>query len=112
MDPATARLALDDLLDLWRTGQHAPIPLPRKTGLMLSSDKPEKAVDASEGGFNSEGEVTDVYWARLYPDYETLAADGRLYEFAPRVYGPMHQWCKECVTPVGLDQVTVEGSQS
>ena len=112
MDPATARLALDDLLDLWRTGQHAPIPLPRKTGLMLSSDKPEKAVDAYEGGFNSEGEVTDVYWARLYPDYETLAADGRLYEFAPRVYGPMHQWCKECVTPVGLDQVTVEGSQS
>jgi exodeoxyribonuclease V gamma subunit len=30
--------------------------------------------------------------ARLYPDFETLAADGQLEKLAELVYGPLLQW--------------------
>ena len=109
MDPDLARSALDDLLDIWLKGQDQPLPLPRKTGLALAGDKPDQAVDAYEGTFTSDGECSDIYWARLYPDFESLDLDGRLQEFAPQVFGPMHRWCEECVRCVSWTDITAAG---
>ena len=106
MNPDLARVALDDLLEIWLKGQDRPLPLPRKTGLALAGDKRDQAVDAYEGTFTSDGECSDIYWARLYPDFESLDLDGRLQEFAPQVFGPMHRWCEECVRCVSWTDIT------
>jgi len=108
MDPLLAKAALDDLLDVWTKGQAQPIPLPRRTGMALAGEKPDQAPDAYEGTFTSEGEGADIYWSRIYPDFESLSADGRLQELAPLVFGPMHRWCEECVRAVPLDEIAVE----
>jgi exodeoxyribonuclease V gamma subunit len=97
MDMVQAQAALDDLLDAWRAGQDSPLPLPRDTSLALAGDKPDKAGEMYDGGFARKGEATDAYWARLYPDYEALDADGRLQQWAPRIHGPLLRWCGGCV---------------
>ena len=59
--------------------------------------KPDQVAGVYEGGFARDGEATDAYWARLYPDFGALDADGRLREWAPRIHGPLLRWCGGCV---------------
>ncbi len=105
MDMVQARAALDDLLDAWRAGQDSPLPLPRATSLALVGSKPDQVAGVYEGGFARDGEATDAYWARLYPDFGALDADGRLREWAPRIHGPLLRWCGDCVqmAPSAMD---------
>jgi exodeoxyribonuclease V gamma subunit len=94
MAPDAARAALDALLALWRQGQDAPLPLPFATALALLQGNSGKAAQAYEGGHAADGESDDPYWQRLYPDYETLTADGRFENSAPLLFTPMLQWCE------------------
>ena len=89
---------LQTLLDLWLTGMNTPLPLPSRTALAVASGslgrKTERPATIYEGSEYSEmpGEGTEMCLARLYPDFETLAADGQLEKLAELVYGPLLQW--------------------
>jgi len=41
--------------------------------------------------------VQEPEWARFYPDFEALCADGRFEALAPLVHGPLAQWVAEAL---------------
>lgn len=95
------------LLDLWLTGMNTPLPLPSKTALAVASGalgrKAGRPAEVYEGREYGEipGEGTEMCLARLYPDFETLAAanhnDKQLEQLAERVYGPLLHWVENQV---------------
>ncbi|MDY0746705.1 exodeoxyribonuclease V subunit gamma [Paucibacter sp. R3-3] len=87
-DAAEALLAT--LIECWREGMDAPLPLAPRTAFAYLQD-PKKAQDAYEGGM-LRGENEEPCLARSFPDYESLLADGRFETLAPRVYGPLLDW--------------------
>jgi len=89
--PADRAMAtLRDLLDAWREGMGQPLPVAPLTALaFLDGGKPESAY---EGGMFLDGEGREACLARVFPDFETLAADGRFEEFAEILYGPLRDW--------------------
>jgi len=91
--PERAAETLAIVLQTWRAGMNAPLPLALKTGVAeVQQLNPQ---DAYEGGFNTEGEVSrDAALARVYPDFEALTADGRFTELAHDLYGPLCDWIK------------------
>lgn len=90
-DQASAVQSLQALIAAWRTGMDAPLPLACKTALAYLDDE-FKAASVYEGGFHP-GEVDyDPCLARVYPDFATLAADGRFAELAQALYGPLRDW--------------------
>lgn len=87
-EPARATLA--QLLQAWREGLDAPLPLPLRTALAeLEGAHPQRCY---EGGDHAHGEVEEPCLARLYPDFEALSADGRFAELAERLYAPLRDW--------------------
>jgi exodeoxyribonuclease V gamma subunit len=100
--PMAQHTALDTLtmlLALWQAGMNAPLPLPFKTALTLATQEDEnKARTSYEGAFKVSGEGEDSYLSRMYPDYESLAEDGRFELLAKQVYGPMKAWASTQVT--------------
>ena len=86
---------LKALLKLWSDGMNSPLPLPPKTALAFAAEK--DAVTPYEGGHMSSGEVQDTCLARMYPDYDALAADGQFAELAKAVYTPLLEWAKQQV---------------
>ncbi|GAB1386687.1 exodeoxyribonuclease V subunit gamma [Melaminivora sp.] len=98
MEPDAARSQLAALLTLWQQGQSAPLPLPFKTALALLGNGLDAARKAYEGGFdNQPAPEIDAYWQRLYPDFQTLLADGRLEDLAAQALQGLRQWCAEQV---------------
>lgn len=89
--PADRAMAtLRDLFDAWREGMGQPLPVAPLTALaFLDGGKPEAAY---EGGLFLDGEGREACLARVFPDFETLAADGRFEEFAEILYGPLRDW--------------------
>jgi len=85
------------LLALWRQGMNAPLPLPPKTALTWL-DNPQAAVTQYEGGYMSRGEVDEPCLARMFPDFESLAADGRFEQLAEQIYTPLLLWAKTHVS--------------
>ncbi|WP_068809223.1 exodeoxyribonuclease V subunit gamma [Thauera phenolivorans] len=87
-EPARATLAR--LLQAWREGLDAPLPLPLRTALaQLEGAHPQRCY---EGHDHAHGEVEEACLARLYPDFEALSADGRFAELAERLYAPLRDW--------------------
>jgi exodeoxyribonuclease V gamma subunit len=87
---------LKGLLQLWSEGMNSPLPLPLKTALAFAAEK--DAATSYEGGYMSSGEVQDTCLARMYPDFDALAADGRFAVLAKAVYTPLLEWTKQQVT--------------
>ena len=52
---------------------------------------------AYEGTSQQDGEAQDPAWARFYPDYDALAADGRLTQAAQALWAPLEQWAHTAV---------------
>ena len=93
-----ARAVLGGLLQAWRDGMSAPLPLAVKTALaLLTSSDPAKAAAVYEGNERTRGEVEEPCLARLYPDFEALARDGRFGVLAERIYGPLQRWAQGSV---------------
>ncbi|MCF8207924.1 MAG: exodeoxyribonuclease V subunit gamma [Rhodoferax sp.] len=86
---------LQGLLQLWRDGMQAPLPLPPRTALALVAGK--NAAAQFEGAPMTPGEVQDTCLARIYPDYAALAADGRFEALAKAVYAPVLDWVRQQV---------------
>jgi exodeoxyribonuclease V gamma subunit len=93
-----AERALKGLLQVWLAGMNAPLPLPPKTALAYVAER--DAAKEYEGGHMVRGEVQDTCLARMYPDYDALAADGRFEALAKTVYAPLLEWVKRQVTVV------------
>jgi len=91
--PERAAETLALVLQTWRAGMNAPLPLALKTGVAeVQQLNPQ---DVYEGGFNTEGEVScDAALSRVYPDFEALTADGRFAELAHDLYGALCDWIR------------------
>ena len=83
--------ALAALMHAWREGMSAPLPLASKTALALVAGVNDVAA-VYEGGQYRRGEVEEACLSRMFPDYESLSADGRIGELAERLFGPLFRW--------------------
>ena len=90
VDPTRARATLQDLLALWVAGMSAPLPLPLATSIAVA--RQQNAIATYEGGYDNEGEVQDMCFARVFPDYEALEHDGELQRLAPLIHGQLIAW--------------------
>ena len=79
---------------------NAPLALPPKTALawLPLTEQPAKAQQAArtqyEGAEQVRGDVEETCMARLFPDFETLAADGQFATLAQEIYQPLLDWQK------------------
>jgi exodeoxyribonuclease V gamma subunit len=96
MEESEARLQLDQLLDLWRQGQAAPLPLPLKTALAQALGK--DAAEEYEGDGENAGEGAEACLARLYPDFDALTLDGRFDALTAQIYAPFLGWMRDHVS--------------
>ncbi|WP_119153033.1 exodeoxyribonuclease V subunit gamma [Caldimonas tepidiphila] len=91
---ARAAELLRALLDAWRAGMDAPLPLACRTALAFVRDE-ARALPAYEGGHELAGECEEPCLARVYPDHDALVADGRFATLARELYGPLDAWVAE-----------------
>jgi exodeoxyribonuclease V gamma subunit len=98
MDPEAAVQQLQQLLAVRQLGMSSPLPLPLVTAIKCLG-KSGNPIDAYQGSEFQKvpGEVNDMYWARCYPDFETLWAartsDGRsMKDLAQMLYQPLLDW--------------------
>ena len=99
LDAQASRQQLMQLLQVWQQGMETPLPLALRTGLALVQDS-GKPRQAYEGDAQREGENADTCLARMYPDFDTLDADGRLQALAEAVCAPLDQWASLQVVAV------------
>ena len=114
-DPDSAQATLDDVLHTWRQGMAEPLPLALRTGLALVAGKEAAATAAAaayNGGYQREGEGAEPCLARIYPDFEALADDGRFATLAQSLCRPLAEWVDAHVqaTPHGFAIDSVEGA--
>lgn len=84
--------ALSTLMRTWREGMSQPLPVARKTALAYVSGT-RNLESIYEGQEAAGGEVTqDACLARMFPDLEKLTEDGRFFELADRLFGPLCTW--------------------
>ena len=101
MPAEDAEAALEALMQAWQEGMTAPLPLPSRTALAMARGADDVAAvyeggSFPRGGFAGEGK--EACLARMYPDYESLCADGRFTDLAQRLFAPVIQWIDACVT--------------
>ncbi|MEG1771380.1 MAG: exodeoxyribonuclease V subunit gamma, partial [Comamonas sp.] len=100
MPPGEAMAQFQTLLQVWQAGQDSPLPLPLKTALAAAAAGEDlaRAETAYEGdGFAQAGEADDACWARLFPDFDALTADGRFAPLAEAVHAPLLAWLADQV---------------
>ncbi len=93
--------ALTTLMQAWREGMTAPLPLASRTALALVGGASDVAAVYEGSQFprgGSPGEGEEACLSRMYPDYETLCADGRFHVLASRLFDPVVQWINAHVT--------------
>lgn len=95
MSQEEAKNTLGMLLTLWFDGMNSPLPLPPKTALAWLAEK--NAASQYEGGYMQRGDVEEACMARMFPDFEALAADGRFEALAREVYAPFLLWVNQHV---------------
>jgi exodeoxyribonuclease V gamma subunit len=86
-----ARPAWDALLQAWEAGMAAPLPVPSATAIAYLLD-PGSVQDVYHGSDFRRGEREEACLARTYPDVDALLADGRLAQWAPRLFEPLLHW--------------------
>ncbi|MBY0454432.1 MAG: exodeoxyribonuclease V subunit gamma [Burkholderiaceae bacterium] len=95
VDQALAHTTLMHLLEVWRDGMQTPLPLALDTGLAQVQGR--DVVAAYEGSYQRDGDVAEPCIARVFPDFETLAEDGRFKQLAESVYRPLAEWVQNYV---------------
>ena len=94
-EPEAARPVLHALMLACRDGLtgSAPLPTAAETGIAVLT-QPAKAHEAFDGRYNSAtpGEGAEACLARLFPEYDTLAADPVFEPASRRLYQPFLEW--------------------
>ena len=100
-----AAATLDMLIRTWHEGMTEPLPLACKTGLAWVRGAKDVAgvYEGSQFGGagkrgGTRGEVEEACLARMYPNFESLIADGRFQALALRLFAPLQQWVTDHVT--------------
>ena len=90
--------ALTTLMRTWREGMSQPLPVARRTALAhVSGTGNLELIYGGQEGIG--GEVTqDACLARMFPDLESLTADGRFFDLADRLFEPLCAWTGAQVT--------------
>jgi exodeoxyribonuclease V gamma subunit len=97
LDCAEARAELARLVALWRANLDAPLPVACRTALAHVRDpgKAQAVYDGAEKRFEGAGprpEREEAAPGRLWPDFETLAAQPGWPAVAESLYGPLAAW--------------------
>ncbi|MFM2121114.1 MAG: hypothetical protein RL722_2582, partial [Pseudomonadota bacterium] len=91
LDEALAQL--HTLMAAWAEGMQRPLPLACRTALAaLEGDDAETAYEGADHAGALPGEVEEPCLARLYPDFDSLSADGRFAALAEQLYRPLLEW--------------------
>ena len=99
MEADAARVTLAALIQAWRIGMEAPLPVAIRTALAFATgEDPVPTYEGREGVEHSRGEVEETCLARCHPDFESLSADGRFETLATELYEPLAIWSAEHVT--------------
>jgi exodeoxyribonuclease V gamma subunit len=103
-----AQAALATLMQAWRDGMTAPLPLASKTALARAAGAEDEVAvyegkafaGGAGGGSNagSSGEVEEPCLARMFPDHEALTADGRFAAWTLSLFNPLLEWALTRVT--------------
>ncbi|MBK4739130.1 exodeoxyribonuclease V subunit gamma [Noviherbaspirillum pedocola] len=108
-----ARAVLGELLACWREGMARPLPAACKTALeLIANGDPKKVFD---GGFREAppGEVNgDPCLARLWPDFDSFAAEPGWEEWCRRLYGPLADWSARHVHVLSLERFLGAGDEA
>lgn len=104
-EQATGHLQV--LMETWREGMAAPLPLSRGAGFAYAmSGDAAKAAPLYDGQAGARqrlpAERDDPFLARVFPDFEALCADGRFAPLAGRLYLPVWDWLKQHGRAVAL----------
>jgi len=91
---------LGHLLDAWRQGMVAPLPIACDTAIGLVSGLDiDKVVEIYEGAHASTAEVDrDPCLARVFPTYDELDREGRFETWARHLFAPLLEWAQSNVT--------------
>lgn len=93
----SARHILGGLIEVWQEGLNTPLPVAPGTAFALLNERdPATHYDGNHSDYN-QGEVSDPYLARCYPDFEALGADGRFESLAHTLYAPLLAWVQDHV---------------
>jgi exodeoxyribonuclease V gamma subunit len=95
--PAERALPLmQSLLDAFGDGENEPLPVACLSALAWVAGGEEAAEKTYEGDdLHARGEGREACLARVFPDFESLAADGRFAPLAQQLYAPLRQWLDE-----------------
>ena len=102
LDAQQARIELAALVALWRKNLDQPLPVACKTALAALRDGDARAT--YDGGFEVSGEVDDLCLARLWPDFDALAASGDWSATATALYGPLANWLDAHITVTPMSE--------
>jgi exodeoxyribonuclease V gamma subunit len=108
LDPAEARIALQDLAAIWRDGMNRPLPVACKTALALLQEGDPRAT--YDGVMQIEGESADLCLARLWPDFGSLASEPEWPDCAEALYGPLVVWLKQYITVDAIEAGLFDGA--
>ncbi len=98
-DPDHARERLFELLALYREACVEPLPVAAKTAIeYCDTESEDDAAAVYEGSEHVRGEVADPVLARLFPDFQALADDGRFASLANGCYAELVRWIGTHVT--------------
>jgi exodeoxyribonuclease V gamma subunit len=91
--------ALTTLMRTWREGMSQPLPVARKTALAhVSGARNLQSIYEGQEGVRGEA-AQDACLGRMFPDLESLTADGRFFDLADRLFRPLCAWIAAHVTP-------------
>ena len=94
-----ALAALQTLVQTWQAGMTEPLPLALRSALAAAAGTDAAVVYEGRSYLRGSvpAECDEPCLARLYPDFEALAADGRFDVLAEALFGPMLGWIENQV---------------
>jgi exodeoxyribonuclease V gamma subunit len=95
MPQATAQQALQSMLEAFEQNQTNALPFACRSALAWLSGGHDAAQKTFEGSTHFRGEGQEPCLARLYPNYETLCANGQFTHWATTLFTPFQRWLKD-----------------
>ncbi|GIZ53695.1 RecBCD enzyme subunit RecC [Noviherbaspirillum aridicola] len=110
LEPAEAQVTLSGLLHAWKQGMRQPLPTACRTGLTLvDGGSAAQCAQCYDGGYDNRPPAEageDACLARLWPDFDSLAADPGWESASRQLYGPLADWAGRALQVMPFDQIS------